>query len=301
MPSHARSLSAPRVAIATCAAYPELDPDDRPLIAALQTAGLAPSIAVWNDPHVLWQEFDLVVLRSTWDYTGALPQFLAWIDGLAGITDVANSADVVRWSSEKTYLQVLAAAGVPTVPTIFVHDGEDPDFPDCEFVVKPTVSAGSRNTYRFSADRRDAAHAAVRDIHLQGKTVMIQPYLASVDTQAETAMVYLDGTFSHAARKAALLGLDVTEHAFENGLFIREEITARTPRADQRAVADAALACAPHGWLYARVDLIDDHDGRPVVLEVEMVEPSLFLGTSPDPATGAAARLAQAICSRLGD
>lgn len=292
--------SEPRIALVTCAAYPALDPDDRPLVDLLWSEGATPSIVVWDDPDVPWHEFELVVLRSTWDYTADRTRFLAWADSLAGRTTLVNPAPIVHWNSDKAYLRDLIRADVPVVATAFVAPGEEPVLPDGEFVVKPTVSAGSRNTYRFSADRHEDAARAVAEIHGLGKTAMVQPYLASVDSQAETAMVFIDGRFSHAARKAALLGLDVTDHAFENGLFIREEITAREARDDQLAVAEAALACAPPGWLYARVDLVDDDAGAPVVLELEMVEPSLFLGTTADDATGAAARLAQAIARRAG-
>ena len=136
-------------------------------------------------------------------------------------------------------------------------------------------------------------------MHERTQVAMIQPYFHSVDVSAETAMIFLAGEFSHAISKAALLQLDASTQVFERGLFLQEKVAARVPRPDQINVANRALRCAPEGWLYARVDLIDDASGRPVVLELEMVEPSLFLGFSdpgnPDPAVRLAALLAAAV------
>ncbi|MFA7323737.1 MAG: hypothetical protein WC005_05190, partial [Candidatus Nanopelagicales bacterium] len=249
------SGSGPHVALVTCAAYAELDVDDRDLIPALRAQGVAPRIAIWNDPQVPWHQCDYVILRSTWDYSQDLQAFLAWAGSLQGVTTLANSLEIIEWSADKHYLGDLASAGVPVVDTQFIEPGDRYALPSRQFVVKPTVSAGSRNTYRFSPDRIAEAALSINDIHALGKTVMIQPYLESVDTSAETAMVFFDGSFSHAARKGALLGLDDQDHNYENGLFIREHVTAREPRPDQLEVARAALGCAPSGWLYARVDL----------------------------------------------
>ncbi len=276
-----------RVALATCAALPDLDEDDRLLLPALAALGVAAEPAVWTDPAVDWDAFDLVVVRSTWDYQHDRDAFVAWARAR---TRIANPAPVLAWNTDKRYLAELE---VPTVPTAFVAPG-DPFAPPgpAELVVKPTVSAGSRDTARH-ADL-DAARAHVAELHAAGRTAMVQPYLDAVDTAGETALLYLGGAYSHAIRKGPLLrpGSPPVE-----GLFAAEEIAPREPSAQERALGDRVVAAVLDRWgepLYARVDLLPGPDGAPVVIEVELTEPSLFLAHAP----GAPQRLARAIADR---
>lgn len=287
------------LALATCAAYPDLDIDDQFLLEPLRELGVDPIVAVWNDADVDWQQFDLVVIRSTWDYTQHHQGFLQWARGLESVSALLNPLPVIAWSSEKTYLRDLQRAGVPIVPTTFVAPGQPWTFPMSEFVVKPAISAGSRNTFRMSSSNTAAGDEAITSLHAQGRIAMIQPYFHSIDVQAETAMIFFEGQFSHAVSKAALLPLDAPSQVFERGLFLREKIALREARPDQLAVAKAALDRAPEDWLYARVDLIDDRLGNPVVLELEMVEPSLFLGFHAGDSDDPAVTLAKHIARRL--
>lgn len=287
--------TAPLIAIVTCAAFAELDPDDQLLLPALTSQGLKYEIAVWDDSTVQWDRFDLILIRSTWDYSPRRDEFMSWLNRVSALTTLLNPVTVITWSSDKHYLNDLAAAGVPTVPTKFFEIGDALEIPDCEFVIKPSISAGSRDTYRLSADKHREAQDAMQSIHASGRSVMVQPYLKSVDTAAETALIFLAGEFSHAIRKGPLLQLDNAAQEFHGGLFIKEEITVRIATSTQLEVAHDALSIAPTGWLYARVDLIDDDQGNPVVLELEMVEPSLFFEVDANPRTGAPGRLAQAI------
>jgi len=287
----------PLIAIVTCTAFADLDPDDRLLLPALTNQGLNYEIAVWDDSTVHWDKFDLVLIRSTWDYSPRRNEFMSWLNRVSALTTVLNPVEVIAWSSDKHYLNHLAQAGVPIVPTSFFEIGDVLALPDDEFVIKPSISAGSRDTYRLSAAKHQEAQDALQSIHASGRSVMVQPYFKSVDTTAETALIFIDGHFSHAIRKGPLLQLDNAAQEFHGGLFIKEEITARTATNNQLEVAHRALSVAPQGWLYARVDLIDDDQGNPVVLELEMVEPSLFFEVDADPASGAPGRLAQSIAS----
>lgn len=270
-----------RVGIATAAALPELDEDGPMLLAALARAGIDGEPVVWDAPRDDWSAYDGVVLRSTWDYATRRDEFLAWAGSVASVTRLWNPLPVVEWNTDKRYLRDLAAAGVPVVPTSWVEPGESFTPPATgEYVVKPVVSAGARDTSRYLAGRDDdraARHA--HDLAAVGRAVMVQPYLAAVDgEEAETALVHIGGAFSHAIRKGPLLRL---RDAPVEGLSAEEDIRAWGATADQRAVADAVLAVlADRGWqdlLYARVDLVRDAAGHPVVLEVELTEPSLFL------------------------
>jgi glutathione synthase/RimK-type ligase-like ATP-grasp enzyme len=243
---------------------------------------------------VEWAGFDLAVLRNPWDYSRRRDEFVAWARTVPAL---ANPADVVAWNTDKRYLRELASAGVPVVPTTWVSPDEawQPSA-DGEFVVKPAVSAGSVDTGRYALPaQRELAAAHVARLQAAGRLVMVQPYLASVDTYGETALLYIGGGYSHAIRKGPMLrGPDTGV----DGLFVTEEITPRTPTEAERALGEATLAALPFvasELLYARVDLLDSGNG-PVVIEVELTEPSLFLGTAP----GAADRLAACILCRAG-
>lgn len=273
----------PRIALVTCDRFPDLDDDDRLALPALRALGLDGVPAVWNDPGVDWAGFDVVVLRETWDYVEHRDEFVAWLGRVDQVSLLRNPVDVVAWNIDKRYLRDLRGAGIPVVPTTFLEPGDaDWQSPSgaAEFVVKPAMSAGSRDTVRYSASASlEAARAHVARLLDDGRTVMIQPYLSAIDTVGETALLFIGGEFSHAIRKGPLLSLG-TEGERVEGLFVQEQIDPRTPSDAELAVARAVLDAVPGGHqrlLYARVDLIPDADGRPRLLELELTEPSLFL------------------------
>lgn len=274
-------VARPRVALATFAGLPELYRDDRLALEPLAGLGVDVEPVVWDDRAADWASYDLVVVRSTWDYTLRREEFLDWA---ASVPRLLNPVDVLVWNTDKRYLAELAATGVPVVPTIFVAPGEAYDVPAYEHVVKPTVSAGARDTRRFTAGEDSAAHATA--LLEAGRTVMVQPYQSSVDEAGETAVLSFLGEHSHAARKAPVL---VPGLGDPNAVAI----TPREATGAELAVAQAALAVVP--WpeplLYARVDVVPGPDGAPLLMELEVTEPSLFLGQ----ADGAAERFAAAV------
>ncbi|MFY0406688.1 ATP-grasp domain-containing protein [Solicola sp. PLA-1-18] len=283
-----------RIALATAREVADLDDEGKLLASALRERGADVTAAVWDDAGVDWSGFDLVVVRSTWDYATRVAEFLAWAEDVEAVTGLANPLPLLRWTTDKHYLLDLADAGVPIVPSEFLEPGDDPTHGllDVEHVVKPAVSAGSKDTLLLGAHEADRSRAHAARLLDEGRSVLVQPYVAEVDEAGETAVVTVDGDASHAIRKGAILqrGGDLVE-----GLFAPEDITAREPSDDEVAVAERALAAVPGGVtpLYARVDLLPTPDG-PVVLELEMAEPSLFLGF----ADGAADRLADAVLRR---
>lgn len=285
-----------RIALATAIAAFGLDEDEPLLRHALHGAGACCEALAWDDATVSWSRFDAVVLRSTWNYTRHRDAFLLWCDAVAAASTLINPPDLVRWNTDKHYLRDLAARGVPVIPSAFLSPGDDaaalPVHDEC--VVKPTVGAGSQSARRFQAHERDAAVAHTRALLDAGSAVMVQPYLDAVDRDGETALVYIDGAFSHAIRKAPLLarGGGAMDH-----LFAPESITPREPSDAERAVAARALAAIPgEAPLYARVDLLPSPDG-PLLLELELTEPSLFLAHAD---TAAPQRFAHALLGRLG-
>lgn len=298
----------PRIAFVTAIAALHRDEDMPPLLAACARAGIEAEVRAWDDATVSWSRYDGAVLRSPWDYHARLPDFLAWCMRADAATRLLNPLDVVRWNTDKHYLADLAGAGVPVVPTRFVEPDAEPlpalesalaAFPEAaELVVKPTVSAGSIDTQRYRRDETFAAANHVGRLLAAGRAAMLQPYLDAVDSRGETALLYFDGAFSHAIRKAALLrpGRDGADHA-----DIPDAIAPRTPDPEELATGDAVLAAlrartgaAP---LYARVDLIRDAAGQPTLLELELTEPALFFAEAP----GAAERFVAALADRIAD
>jgi hypothetical protein len=254
-----------------------VDRDLPVLVAALRDAGAEASVEVWDDGAVDWGGFDLVVIRSTWDYSWRAAEFTAWAEACGRVTRLANPAAVVRWNTDKRYLGELAAAGVPVVPTRYIGPGDPVGLPgDHEYVVKPTSGAGARFAARYTPDRHATAVRQVERMHAEGFTAMVQPYVRSIDTAGERALQYVGGELLHASRKGAVLtpGTPYDERKVAHpGL----EPWKATPA--ERAVAERALAAVPGApeLLYARVDLVDGEDGLPRVMELELVEPNLFL------------------------
>jgi glutathione synthase/RimK-type ligase-like ATP-grasp enzyme len=286
------------IALVSARAAYALDEDLPPLQAALQAAGAEVRVADWDDSAVDWASFDLALLRSTWDYTERLREFLTWVDRASSRTRLLNPPAVVRWNTDKHYLAELAQAGVPTVPSTFVEPGEDASAAldtflarqACrEFVVKPSVGAGSRDTQRYGRTELGAAIAHARRLLEAQRSVLLQPYLDRVDQDGETALICFSGRFSHAIRKWPLLPPGA---AATTGLFAPEQITPRVPGQDELRLAERVLAAIPFGLpLYARVDLIRDADGAPCLLELELTEPSLFFAHAP----GSAERFAAVV------
>ncbi|MCK7621698.1 hypothetical protein MUU72_00895 [Streptomyces sp. RS10V-4] len=294
------------LALVTDGASLVIDYDMPLLLDACQAAGVRAEICSWQDPDIAWERFDAVLLRSPWSYVENLPQFLEWCEYVTDVVPLFNPLPVVRWNLDKHYLADLAAAGVPVVPSGFVAPGEDPAAAlraflagpgrGAELVVKPTVGAYSRDVQRFPRQAAAEAAAHLGKLLDQGRHVILQPYLDRIDQHGETDLIYFDGVYSHAIRKRALLLPDGTVDE-----PTQDARAARAAAEDERAVAAAALdAAAAHlglrePLLYGRVDLVRDADGKPVVLELELGEPSLSMPFSE----GSAARFARAIAERL--
>lgn len=260
---------------------------DLPLLQdAFRAIGGNSEVISWDDVTVDWRVFDLVVVRSTWDYVGRRDEFVAWAER-AG-PRLHNPAAIVAWNTDKQYLVELATAGVPVVPTTFVRPGDPIQLSDApELVVKPAISAGARDTERHHG--LEAACRHVAQLLGQGRTAMVQEYVKAIEDQGETGLIFFDGEFSHAVRKGPILA---GKGELVGGLFAPETIEPRTPTAAELAVAERVLEVVPgDSLLYARVDLVPGPNG-PRLLELELTEPSLFLDTRT------ADRFARAVMAR---
>ncbi|HET6529260.1 MAG TPA: hypothetical protein VFH03_01385 [Actinoplanes sp.] len=288
-----------RVALVGCAMFPDLYEDDHPLRDALRDRGIRVDAVRWDDDSADWAAYDLAVIRQTWDYPPRRDAFVAWAHR---VPRLANPADIIEWNTDKRYLDDLAAAGVPVTPTTYLPPGTPWSPPSAgEWVIKPTVSVSSQDTgrYAFPAQSGRAVDHVAR-LHSAGRTAMLQPYLSAVDTAGETSVLCTPDaagelTVSHAIRKGPLLTGPAEPR--DPADYV-EDISPRVPSTAERAAAAAALAAVPGGakrLLYARVDLIPGPDGAPLLAELELTEPSLFLRWAPH----AGPRLADAIVARL--
>jgi glutathione synthase/RimK-type ligase-like ATP-grasp enzyme len=268
----------PHIGVATCPLAPDLDEDGPLLMDALESAGADASVVLWDDDAVDWSAFDAVLVRSTWDYPLRRSEFLAWTQRCSR---TSNPADVLAWNTDKRYLDDLSAAGVPTVPTVFVEPGDSIPAgwePGGDIVVKPAVSGSAADTGRFSGPGDAAATELVDALHAQGRTAMVQPYLTGIDAEGETSLVFLGGRFSHAVRREPLLGTSGVR-----GSVVVADVLATVrgvePAAAQLSLAELAMDAVPGGrgrLGYARVDVIPGPDG-PVLLELEATDCFLFL------------------------
>jgi len=282
-----------RIALATYTKLPSLNEDDLLLVPALRELGVTAVPAVWDSPDVCWEEFQGVVVRSCWDYHRRLEEFLAWVTRLerAGVA-VWNPPAVLRWNSHKGYLRDLAARGVSIVPTRWLERAAAVDLAGLlrdaawrQAVVKPAVSASAHGTWRTSVETASADQRQLDEL-LRAGDVMVQPFMREVRDTGEWSMLFLGGRFSHAVLKRPGAGAGDYRVQWEFG----GSAVTMAPPGRLLADAEAVMAAVPGHPLYARVDGVE-REGRLVLMELELIEPHLFLGWD----AGAAARLAGAL------
>lgn len=283
-----------QLAIATSAAYPAIQPDDAHLAATLAALDIQLQVCVWNDPGVDWARHDAVLVRTTWDYFEHYDAFLAWLDRLERLgMPVINPVALMRWNSDKRYLLQLASLGVPAIPTRLaasaaLHEAAAA-FQGRDVVVKPVVSGGAWRTVRGTVGD-PAFDQAVSE--LPSGEYLLQPFVPAIVEDGEWSLLFFGGEFSHAVVKRPAAG-DYRVQSQYGGRTGAVEPDAATLAAARRVLA----TCAELGLgdiTYARVDGVVV-DGRFLLMELELIEPFLFLADRPD----AAERCARAIAARL--
>ena len=273
-----------RVALATSERWAQLSPDDFDLVPQLARVGIDAPPAVWSDPAVDWSRFDLVVIRSCWDYHRRIAEFLRWLGDIA--VPVANPVEVIRWNSHKGYLLELESRGVVIPATRLIRKGSQPPaLADAHVIIKPAISASANETHRFAS----AAEAMADLERLVGAgDVIVQEFVDEVVSDGEWSLMFFDRKLSHAVKKAPKAG-DFRVQQELGGSALPANPPSRVLAAAQRA-----LSAVNHVLLYARVDIVDRPAGA-VLMELELIEPSLFFGTS----AGSSARFAAAVRSAL--
>lgn len=283
----ARAKAHPRwdVGVVTATDQKEINEDDSMLLTALSDEHLTAEMVAWDDKSVAWDQYRLLVIRSTWNYYTQRDKFLHWAQLAARKSSLWNRYPTIRWNTDKSYLRDLEAQGVPIVPTKWMVKGtkldlgkvlEEPGW--SKIVAKPTVSANAWHTFVVEKGNQGAGQKML-DEYLRSEDMMIQPYMESVETVGEHSVIYIRGRFSHVVRKEpVLLNRD-----------LRLEATPSKANPEQLALAKASLAACPEPTLYARIDMIEDPSHKWRVGEVEITEPSLFLAHHPPAAQALAA------------
>jgi hypothetical protein len=285
-----------RIALVTYSRLLNLSEDDRLLVAPLAERGIRAEAAAWDDPVVKWDAYDALVVRSTWNYHTAVDAFRAWIDRIDALgIPTWNPPSMLRWNASKTYLRDLAARGVDVVPTRWIDRGSGSNLRAVlgeagwlDAVVKPAISASAYETWRVSAlNLAPGEEARFRSLIAAGD-VMVQPFLPELTRHGEWSLMFIAGEFSHAVIKRPRPGDFRVQH--EHG----GSAEWRIPPAYALATAREIMSLAPGRSLYARVDGVDI-GGQFVLVELEMLEPSMFLATD----ASAPARFADALIQTL--
>ncbi len=271
------------IALVSCVDARTHDTDLPLLVRAFGDRGVIADVVNWDDSSADWSSYQSAIIRSPWDYHRRYDDFMLWVHKVSQLTTLHNSLDIIQWNTDKIYLQELIDADIPVIPTTYVQGAEDlvlaNDLIKGDVVVKPTISAGSNNTERH-INSPSAAAAHIASLIDSGRVAMVQPYQRFIDERGETGMLYFNGEYSHAFRKGAILA---TGENVKNGLYTEEDITPRNASREERELGDVILQYVTQKFgtapLYARVDVVRGSGGYPVLMELEMAEPSLFLHT----------------------
>ena len=276
--------------IASCRELPEPDLDAAPLESALLGVGITSQVVPWDDPKAPWSDAPAILIRSTWNYPHHPEAFMDWLSRVSATAPMWNPAEIVRWNVHKGYLNELAEAGLPVTPTVLVRRGSDQSLRSimqeqgwARAVVKPAISAASFRTLRV-----DDCHSQEAESHLRllasDADVLVQAYLDSVEDYGERALVWIDGELTHSVRKTPRW--DGEDECVSQAMPIRPE---------EAELAARAVAAVSSELLYARIDVAPGPSGSPILMELELIEPSLFFPQHP----AALQRYVEAVRRRL--
>jgi glutathione synthase/RimK-type ligase-like ATP-grasp enzyme len=284
------------IALATSKDWPVLTPDDRTLLRPLADCGFKAEPAVWSNPKYLWQDCDAVVIRSCWDYHLRSAEFLRWIAFLesTGCT-VWNPPETIRWNTDKSYLRSLETTGIPIIPTLWFEPKESLSLADAlqergwaKAVIKPRISATAYRTQLVETTTAETGQKLFDEL-LAGPGVMVQEFMDGILSEGEWSLMFFGGQFSHAVLKTSKPG-DFRVQSDFGGKSRAADPPGFVIESAIRAVQTIAPA------LYARVDgVVDHHQCQFRIMELELIEPALFLTSDP----AAADRFADAIAAAL--
>lgn len=269
--------------------------DDQLLQEALLQLGLSSVRVDWSRPDVDWPEFRCAVFRTTWDYFERFEEFTAWLRRVQSQTRLCNDHSIIEWNTDKHYLADLEARGVSVVPSRFVERGTTIRLQDLldetgwhDAVIKPCISGGARHTYRVSSENAEEVDVIVQRL-LPTESLLFQPFEPAIIERGEDSLMVFNGRYSHAVRKVAKPGDFRVQDDHGGSVHLYQ------PTQAQIELAERAMASCDSVPVYARVDMIQDDQGRCKVMELELIEPELWLRYYPPAAT----LLARAIAAML--
>ena len=295
-----------RIALATCEQLPEWEVDDAPLHEALTSHDVTLDLPCWSDPAIDWSGYDACLIRTTWDYAHRRREFVEWAATAANATRLFNPIETIRWNTCKSYLKDLDAAGIPTIPTVWLETGDAFDLENIldqhkweKGFIKPRIGATARATCRFCR-HDDSLDKAIRHLsdYLEDEAMLVQPYLPSVESFGEWSAIVIDGTMTHAVRKIPAAG----DYRVQDDFGAVDRPYQPRPHELELVAQVMRTLQSNHQWtgdetsppLYARVDVLRDGEAS-LVNEVELVEPSLFFRHAPH----AARALARSLVGRI--
>jgi len=269
--------------------------DDALLAEALAEHGLTARRVDWADPTVDWSQFRAAVFRTTWDYFERYEEFTTWLRRVERETQLVNASETIWWNLDKHYLADLEARGIPTVPSVYLEAGDARTLHELfaetgwtEAVIKPCVSGAARNTYRVTSANAAEVDNALAEFRAR-EAFMFQPFIADIVAGGELTLVVIDGIVTHGVRKVPKSG-DFRVQDDHGGSW-----TEYVPSEEEIAFAERAVAACSPRPIYGRVDVVRGADGTLQTMELEMIEPELWLRTHP----AAAKRMGRAIAEAV--
>jgi glutathione synthase/RimK-type ligase-like ATP-grasp enzyme len=276
-------MSARRIGFATSAKYRELAPSDLLTAAHLRLRGFEVEPLVWTEVAPAEVICDIVVIRSVWDYHLHPERFLDWVSAIAERTVVFNHPNTVRWNSDKRYIFDLQQAALTVPSTVLLDRGNKIDLPAAlrehgwsKAVLKPTISASAFETYLIDDGNATTLQPRINEL-LQSRAVLIQEFVPEIATAGEWSLMFFGGEYSHAVRKLPRSG-DFRVQAEHGGNHQPAE-----PGAAVCAIARRVVDQFAASTLYARIDIVESKL-QPVIMEVELIDPELFISSAPQSA-----------------
>jgi len=258
-----------------------VESEDDKLLIFLKEKGLSIEKVIWNDPEINWQDYDLAVLKSPWDYFDLINDFYQWLEKLTQLNvRLLNAIELVKWNSNKLYLQEIEAAGLKITPSTFIRKAESVNLNDFfakfgvdKLIVKPCVSGGAKNTFKVTADNVAAVNHKLNEL-LQEEDFIVQPFLPEILENGEWSFIFFNSVYSHSLVKQAKPG-DFRVQPAHGG-----SVHPQSPSKEQIFIAQQYIDLFAKNCLYARVDGTFVN-GEFLLMELELIEPFLFLNTDP--------------------
>jgi glutathione synthase/RimK-type ligase-like ATP-grasp enzyme len=259
--------------------------EDDQVLNYLRAKGMTITKEIWNDPKGVWQNYDLAILKSPWDYFDRIREFYNWLGTMEELNvKLLNPAATLRWNADKHYLKDIEMAGLNVTPTVFLYQGQTVNINDYflafsteTLIVKPVVSGGAKNTFKVNLATVKEQNVNINRL-LRSEDFIVQPFLKEIEERGEWSFLFFGGKFSHAVIKKAAEGDFRVQSTFGGTVHIQ------SPSKEEIEEAQAYVNLFAKNCLYARVD-IAVVDGNFVLMELELIEPYLFLDTNENALT----------------